>query len=158
MTKNQEADKKIIELHDDVGNDAVMTMLKHLYGLNYKEQYFDEEDDVTVEMHHALFILGDKYDISSLREEAAASFDEFLARESRDRDYYSSTIFTIQKLLGPHAPQLVDKSLEDTARSFVLDDYTFLFRDELFRSLIAEGTMFQKDLAMEFLGIIYNDL
>ncbi|KEQ74591.1 hypothetical protein M436DRAFT_72001 [Aureobasidium namibiae CBS 147.97] len=153
-----EANKKVIELHDDVGSGAVMTMLKHIYGSNYKEQYLDEDDDATVEMHHAVFILGDKYDISSLREEAAARFEKFLAKESRDGEYYDATILTIQKLLGPHAPQLADKSLTERATCFVYGDYKHLLCNYLFRALMAEGSMLHKDLAMEVLEMVSNQL
>lgn len=156
LTSVQEANKKVVELHDDANPDAIMAMLKHLYGSDYKKQDWVEHEAHNIEVHLSVFILGDKYDISSLRVQAAALFKRFMDTECEHESYYAQTIYAIQKLIGPNAPQLADKALAQYTRDVVLDYYDYLFDNETFRSLMAEGSMLQKDLAMDVLDKI-ND-
>jgi hypothetical protein len=128
-----------------------MAVIRHLYGLNYKDQDLDVEANYLAEFHLSVFMLGDKYDISSLRIEAAKCFDDFLEGEESDGYYYHQTIYAIQKLLGPEAPQLADQALVLSTTEFVLKYFASLFRDARFRGLLAKGVMLKNDLAIEFL-------
>jgi hypothetical protein len=58
-----------------------MAMLKHLYGLDYEDQDLGDDDAHTPGLHLCVFMLGDKYDISSLRDHAAQYFEQFLQEE-----------------------------------------------------------------------------
>lgn len=152
----QEANKKVIELHDDVSSEAIMIMLGHLYGADYGptegmnlDSY--ESEYFTPKFHLSVFMLGDKYDISSLRDAAATAFDRYLSDEIKEDGFCDESIYLIQSLLGPNALQLADGSLTLVAREIVLEHVPALIFNELARSFLAEGTMLNKDLAMTML-------
>jgi hypothetical protein len=128
-----------------------MAMLQHLYETNYKTHHLQDEARDTAEFHLPVFMLGDKYDIESLGEEASESFKNFLEIERLTDCMWNETIYTLQKLLGPNAPQLADQTLAKIATRFVLGNLSLLWSEKLFRELIAEGTMFKKDPAVEYL-------
>jgi len=151
LSNNQEADKKTIELHGDDDHEAVMAMLRHLYGSSYKEQETWVLDHDRANAHLSVFMLGDKYDIKSLRDQAAECFNDVLEEDKRADCLYDETVDAIQKLLGPNAPQLADQTLVQSATNFVLENLFLFFLDEHFRKLLAEGVMFKKELALEFL-------
>jgi hypothetical protein len=158
LTSNEEAEKKIIELHDDDGPTAIMAMLRHVYGTDYEDQGRDEDNCYTIGFHLSVFMLGDKYDISSLRTAVESRFLGYLYEETDLSDLSDETIYTIQKLLGPNAPQLADKALIRNTSQFVLDNYEDLFYNTTFRGLLAEGAMLQKDLALKFLDRVKEAL
>jgi hypothetical protein len=147
----QEANEKIIELHDDASPTATMAMLRHLYGSNYANQSIGDEHHLTAELHSSVFMLGDKYDISSLRVDAAERFRDFLKLEVRSSCFYDRTIHVIQKVLGPSALQLADQALTQSTADFVLQHRFRMMRNAEFRSLLAEGLMLEKVLAVKFL-------
>jgi hypothetical protein len=134
-----------------------MAMLRHLYGAHYSKQK-EFSDDGMAEFHLSVFILGDKYDISSLRDEASDCFICFLEEERQSESFFDRTIYVIQKLLGPDAPQLADQSLTEYTSLFVLEHFCLLLSDRTFRDLLAEGIMLKKDLAIEFLKTVYTKL
>lgn len=156
----QEADKKVIELHGDDNSEAIMAMLKHLYGLNYETQDIgDASDDIDIAgLHVSVFMLGDKYDISSLRDEALERFRKYLEEERESDCLYNNTIFAIQKLLGPNAPQPADQSLIESATDFLLGNLFLFFTESLFRDLLAGGVMLKKDLAVTFLEDLNDNI
>ncbi|KEQ59185.1 uncharacterized protein M437DRAFT_78327 [Aureobasidium melanogenum CBS 110374] len=135
---------------------AIMAMLKHLYGTTYKKQEIQINDWSYPEFHLTVFMLGDKYDIRSLRKEAAEQFNEFLAGEISDGAFYEETIHAIQKLLGSDAHQLADDSLTTNAQKLVLKHFETFFGDSTFRELLGDGTMLTKDLTHVFLNKIYD--
>ncbi|KAG9943492.1 hypothetical protein KCU85_g8674, partial [Aureobasidium melanogenum] len=92
-----EANKDVIELHEDASITAVMTMFKHLYGLNYEKQETPSHITNFVEFHLEVFILGDKYDISNLRVEAAEKFIRAVQEETQPRSILGIQDQTIQK-------------------------------------------------------------
>jgi hypothetical protein len=134
-----------------------MAMLRHLYGSNYSKQE-EFSDDAMAEFHLSVFILGDKYDINSLRDEAYDCFVGFLVEERQSEEFFDQTIYAIQKLLGPDAPQLADQSLTEYTSLFVLENLYLLLSDKTFRNLLAEGTMLEKDLAIQFLETVHSKL
>lgn len=127
-------------------------MFRHIYGSDYEEQDIIVGPCEHAGFHLSVFILGDKYDIGSLRDQAAKCFDKFVDGESLSDEYCDDTIYAIQKLLGPQALQLADDSLEDLALDFVRRNHKELFLDSTFRNLIAEGVMLQADFAIEVLN------
>lgn len=148
----QEANKGVIELHDeDASPNAIMAMLRHLYGSRYEEQKIQLVAQEIAEFHLMLFILGDKYDIKTLREDAKARFEKFLKAELADDEFYDETIYAIQKLLGPNDLQLADDSLGLSVEDFVLDYPIDMFHNDIFRRLMAEGNMLKTKLAVDFL-------
>ncbi|CAD0101179.1 unnamed protein product [Aureobasidium mustum] len=136
--------------------DAIMAMLRHLYGSKYENQKIYIEPNSTAEFHLAIFMLGDKYDIESLREEAADLFMTFLQDEVQDFELYNGNLHAIQKLVGPDAPQLADRSLAETAQACILVHFESLFANDLFRELMASGTMLNESLALGVLDKIYK--
>ncbi|CAD0115411.1 unnamed protein product, partial [Aureobasidium uvarum] len=146
-----EANKKIIELHDDINPEVIMAMLKHLYGSNYYQQKILIGINGSAAFHLEVFMLGDKYDISSLREEASERFTDVLEHETDLVNFHDATIHAIQRLLGPDASQLADQSLVKTTKALVLGNYDCLFWNKTFRRLLARGTMLEEDLAYDFL-------
>ncbi|KAH0009360.1 hypothetical protein KCU78_g10766, partial [Aureobasidium melanogenum] len=105
-----EANKKVIELHDeDASPDTIMAMLKHLYGSTYGKQEIQVESRQVPGFHLAVFTLGDKYDIETLRSDAAERFERSLQIKEESSQFWDDTIYTIQKVLGPSAPKLADR-------------------------------------------------
>lgn len=151
LSNNQEADKKTIELHGDDDHEAVMAMLRHLYGSSYKEQEIWVMPGNRANAHLSVFMLGDKYDISSLRAAAATIFNHYLSDQVDEDGFDDESIYLIQTLLGPNALQLADESLTLLAREVVLDHVPALIFNELARSLLAEGTMLNKELVKTML-------
>ena len=152
----QEANKKVIELHDDASSEAIMIMLRHLYGADYgpteqMDLQADEAEYFTPKFHLSVFMLGDKYDISSLRAAAATIFDHYLSTQVEEGGFDEERIYLIQTLLGPNALQLADGSLALLAREVVLYHVPALIFNELARSLLAEGTLLNKDLTKTML-------
>jgi hypothetical protein len=101
LSRNQEADNKIIELHDDHDSEAIMCMLRHLYGMDYGDlgnPSIEPIRETAANLHLSVFMLGDKYDITSLRAAAAELFDETLKEESRKAYVCDPTIYAISKL------------------------------------------------------------
>lgn len=157
LTILKEANKKVVGLHDDdASSEAIMAMLRHLYGLRYEDQEIDVEGWHFPGLHLAVFTLGYKYDIESLRYEAAERFEDYLEGEIAEGTFYEETIHAIQKLLGPDVHQLADQSLATSTRTFVLKHYDTLFENDHFRNLMASGTMLDIGLAHEFLNKIHK--
>ncbi|THW83658.1 hypothetical protein D6D15_09431 [Aureobasidium pullulans] len=148
-----EAKKKVVELHDDTGPDAITAMLKHLYGMSYETQIEPCEEVDFAELHHHVYLLGDKYDIESLRVQAAKKMRNFLSLEIRT-GLYDKTISTIQKILGPEAVQFADRALELQTKKQLFARTQSLFRDHTFRDLLATGKMLAPKTAMAFLDKI----
>ncbi|KAH0349641.1 hypothetical protein KCU83_g5408, partial [Aureobasidium melanogenum] len=93
-----EANKKVIELHDDASSDAIMAMLRHLYGLRYLEQELELDERRIPGFHLTVFMLGDKYDIKTLRSDAAELFGDSLQMEeenSENSGFWDETIYAI---------------------------------------------------------------
>ncbi|KAI4731272.1 hypothetical protein E4T49_00901 [Aureobasidium sp. EXF-10728] len=154
-----EANQKIVELYDNVSSDAIMAMLKHLYGMDYKDQSIHHDFRGISQVHLEVFVLGDKYDVDSLRKQAADRFMKFLTGEAEDGSFYDETIHVIQRLLGPDAPELADRSLYLRAKHFILNRYPMrLFEDETFRDLLGKGKMLNEKLAVAFLHKIHERL
>jgi hypothetical protein len=135
-----------------------MAMLKHLYGSDYRDQDPYDDGAHPPGLHLSVFMLGDKYDISSLRDDAAQCFTDFIQEEELSDYYFPETIYAIQKLLGPEAPQLADQALVLSTTEFVLDYYGTLIRNETFQTLIAKGVMLNTDLAIRFLQKVGRNL
>jgi hypothetical protein len=150
LSRIQEADKKIIELHDDDNSEAIIPMLKHIYGLSYENQELTIEDNSAAILHLAVFMLGDKYDISSLRAAAAKLFNQILVEESQTV-LGDGIIYAISKLLGPQAPQLADEDLMTSTIEFVFARAATFMKDETFCRLLANGVMFDQEDAFQFL-------
>ncbi|THY07979.1 hypothetical protein D6D01_09704 [Aureobasidium pullulans] len=148
-----EAKKKVIELYDDVVPSAMIAMLKHLYGVSYETQLEPCEEDYIAELHHHVYLLGDKYDIESLRIQAAKEMRTFLSKEF-DLGLYHNTISTIRNILGPEAVQFADRALELQTKKQVLAHTSTLFLNAFFRNLLAKGRMFAPETAMAFLNKI----
>ncbi|KEQ86955.1 hypothetical protein M438DRAFT_268660, partial [Aureobasidium pullulans EXF-150] len=160
-----EANKKVIELYDDAVPDASMAMFKHLYGMTYGRQEYPRPEEDLPEFHLDVFILGDKYDVPCLRLAARKALLALMSKEFEEDTFWDSSIFVIQKLLGPDAAQLADRSLElqmfggfcapllhvdgrvSHARLLLLDD---TFRSELVRGKMLKPSI--ADLSMK--GII----
>jgi hypothetical protein len=134
-----------------------MAMLRHLYGSSYDTQE-ELRDDAMADFHLSVFILGDKYDIGSIRDQAFDCFVDFLAEEREAEEFFDQTIYAIQKLLGPDAPQLADQRLTEYTSGFVLENLYLLLSDKTFRNLLAEGIMLKKDLAIQFLETVHSKL
>ncbi|KAH0017826.1 hypothetical protein KCU78_g7411, partial [Aureobasidium melanogenum] len=155
-----EANKDVIELHEDASITAVMTMFKHLYGLNYEKQEMPTHITDVVGFHLEVFMLGDKYDISSLRVEAAARFIHAVQGEMRPSSalgIQDQTIYAIRRLLGPHAVHCADQSLTTKIKALVLTNSTKFFRNQLFRRLLGSGTMLDIELGVEFMNKIHRE-
>lgn len=150
----QEAKKKVIELHDDTGPDAITAMLKHLYGMSYETQIEPCEEDDFAALHYHVYLLGDKYDIESLRIQAAKKMRTFPSDEFKVLEIYHNTISTIQRILGPEAVQFADRALELQTKKQVLAHTSTLFLDAFFLDLLAKGKMFAPETAMAFLNKI----
>lgn len=156
----QEANKDVIELHEDASITAVMTMFKHLYGLNYEKQ--DTPSHITnfVGFHLEAFILGDKYDIGSLRIEASEKFIRAVQEETQPRyilGIQDQTVYAIRRLLGPHAVHFADQSLTTRIKDFVLTNSTKFFRNQTFRKLLGSGAMLDIELGVEFMNKIHRE-
>ncbi|THY79685.1 hypothetical protein D6C93_10113, partial [Aureobasidium pullulans] len=148
-----EAKKKVVELHDDTRTDAITAMLKHLYGMSYETQIEPCDEEDFAELHHHAYLLGDKYDIESLRIQAAKKMRTFLSDEFH-MGLYHSTISTIQRILGPEAVQFADRALELQTKKQVLAHTSTLFLHAFFLNLLAKGKMFAPETAMAFLNKI----
>ncbi|THZ66473.1 hypothetical protein D6C85_08102 [Aureobasidium pullulans] len=143
-----EANKKIIELHDDTDPEAMMYMLKYLYDMAYPR---DLELGISTMIHLEIYILGDKYDIKSLRDEAAAHIMYLLQEQYYAGEFSNASIFTIQKLLGPDPVCLADQSLKIQTKNQVFGYTSVLLSDEMFRTLLAKGEMFDTQHALDYL-------
>ncbi|KAI4722530.1 hypothetical protein E4T48_01187 [Aureobasidium sp. EXF-10727] len=154
-----ETNQKVVELHDDVSSDAIMAMLEHLYGMDYKDQSVHGDVGGISQVHLEVFVLGDKYDVVSLKKQAADQFMKFLTGEADHGRFYDRTIHEIQMLLGPDAPELADKSLYLRAKHFVLNRYPVrLLENSTFRDLLGKGKMLNEKLAIAFLHQICEKL
>ncbi|TIA10734.1 hypothetical protein D6C81_08190 [Aureobasidium pullulans] len=154
----QDAKKKVVELHDDVISGAMMAMLKHLYGMTYHEQEYPGSGRDLPEFHLDVFILGDKYDVPSLRLAARKTLLEFMSKEFKGPILWDPSIFVIQKLLGPDAAQLVDRSLELHIEERVLSHARLLLLDDTFRSELVRGKMLKPSIADVFMKRIVQAL
>ncbi|KAK6003108.1 hypothetical protein QM012_000953 [Aureobasidium pullulans] len=156
-----EANKKVIELHDKTDPDTIVAMLEHLYGLTYRKQEIPCSEGSSAGFHLEVFMLADKYDIGSLRLQAAARFISFTKKEYRQGGIENGvlrdrTIYALQKSLGPKAVQLADQSLSKWAEEFVLKESVGLFSDVTFRELMGQGLMLNGDLGAKFLEEVFD--
>lgn len=135
-----------------------MAMLRHLYGSSYREQDIWVSDEDVAGYHLSVFMLGDKYDIKSLRDQAAERFIDTLEEDKRVDCLYDETIDAIQKVLGPDAPQLADQSLVKSTTEFVFNNLFLFFHDKHFRKLLGEGVMLKEELAIEFLNDLSDNI
>ncbi|THY80815.1 hypothetical protein D6C92_10543 [Aureobasidium pullulans] len=150
-----EANKRVIELYDDAVPDASMAMFKHLYGMTYDTQRYPRPEEDLPEFHLDVFILGDKYDVPCLRLAARKALQELMSKEFKGRILWDSSIFVIQKLLGPDAAQFADRSLELHIEKEVFSHVVILMCDKTFRSALARGKMLKPNIADKFMeGIV----
>lgn len=126
----------------------MMYMLKYLYDMAYPR---DLELGISTMIHLEIYILGDKYDIKSLRDEAAAHIMYLLQEQYYAGEFSNASIFTIQKLLGPDPVCLADQSLKIKTKDQVFGYASVLLSDEMFRTLLAKGEMFDTQHALDYL-------
>jgi len=136
-----------------------MAMLKHLYGITYgsrgpSNSIIKPDTDNTAEIHLSVFVLGNKYDISSLRNTAGQLFSDFLEEESKKGWFCDETILAISKLIGPHAPQLANQDLIQRTLDFVWDHCITFMKDKTFCRLLADGDMLHHNQVFEFLDTV----
>lgn len=156
----QAANKKVIELQEDASITAVTTMFKHLYGQNYEKQEMPTHITDLVGFHLEVYMLGDKYDISALRIEAAERFFHTVDDQMNQSLAFGptdATVYAIRRLLGPHAVQLAVQTLTMSIKGLVLSRSTDFFRNTTFRKLLGTGTMLDIELGVEFLDKIYAE-
>lgn len=130
-------------------------MFKHLYGMTYGRQEYPRPEEDLPEFHLDVFILGDKYDVPCLRLAARKALLALMSKEFEEYTFWDSSIFVIQKLLGPDAAQLADRSLELQIERRVLSHARLLLLDDTFRSELVRGKMLKPSIADVFMkGII----
>lgn len=135
-----------------------MAMFKHLYGMSYDKQEYPRCGEELLEFHLDVLILGDKYDVPCLRLAAASALQEFMSDDFEDGDFWPSSIFVIQKLLGPDAAQLADRSLELHIKEEVLSHARLLLLNGTFRSKLVRGKMLKPSIADAFMARVLEVL
>jgi len=140
-----------------------MAMLKHLYGITYGSRELGNsiikpDTENAAEIHLSVFMLGNKYDVSSLRNTAGQLFSDFLEEESEKGWFCDETILVISKLLAPHAPQLADQDLIERTTDFVMDHCVTFVKDKTFCRLLADGDMLHPNQVFEFLATVGDSI
>ncbi|KAH0362070.1 hypothetical protein KCU65_g8263, partial [Aureobasidium melanogenum] len=131
---------------------AFLGRFVHLYGLSYKTQLVPTHIMDNIGFHLEVFMLGDKYDISSLRIEAADRFIHAVHEQLRPSSLLGiqdPTIYAIRRLLGPHAVHFADQSLTTKIKALVLTNSTKFLRNQIFRKLLGGGSMLDIELGVE---------
>jgi hypothetical protein len=136
-----------------------MFMLEYIYGKNYKTRMTKcgpsasrlEPGYPNLLLDHVeIFILGDKYDISSLSAVAADRFEDCVEYELASINQSDPVVFVIQKLVGPDAVDLGNQRLAKFLEEMVIKYASSLSGDFRIRELLAKGAMLREDLAIEY--------
>lgn len=141
-------------------------MLDYLYGKPYKTPYtyHIQPWNLPLEIgytespsdHVEIFILGDKYDIDSLKTEAAEWYQDYVKWHLEGSFLSDEVVYAIQKVVGPDAFEHGTQTLVKFVEEMVFKYDTYLLSDDTFRELLAKGRMLRGDLALEFLTEISN--
>ncbi|THW99597.1 hypothetical protein D6D13_10040 [Aureobasidium pullulans] len=157
-----EAKKKVVELHDDTGPDAIMAMLKHIYGLHLGNTFPEWRDGDGIGCYLEVYAIGDKYDVESLREQVTPMIREELEMgfivPKIAPVFLEITIDYLQKILGPSAVQYADKTLVSTTKELVLKNSDALMRAPRFQAKMALGEMFYQEFGIILLQTVCESL
>jgi hypothetical protein len=131
-------------------------MIRHMYDLPYDQMLVDNTVDDSAAystnkdliLHIGVFTTADKYDIASLRPLVVKKF-ESLMESNWESDSFATCI---QKLTGPSAGHVADKSLQAAAAAFCAKNLPQLVKKDAFVKMIHEEEPFTGRLLTGFLN------
>jgi hypothetical protein len=147
----QESKQDVLALSDEDDPDALVAMLRFCYGDRaYKLPKFGKN---TANQDIAMYQLADLYDIPDLRKEATGRLIESLRPfQGGDRELLMSnkTVRAIKRVLGPDTDSFADKSIQQSVYAYVVENVKPFFKNALFRSSLAEGSLFNESFNRQF--------
>jgi hypothetical protein len=130
--------------HDDPA--AVIAMIGYCYHGTYPER-----GDLPAEHHLTMYRLADFYDIPDLRTKTSWQVLASLSPANNpDVLMTSEAIRSIRKIVGPDVECFADNSIQEEVFKLVVSNIKHLYKNNLFKTLLAEGIMFDKRFAKDF--------
>jgi hypothetical protein len=141
----------VIDLGAEDDPDALMAMLRFCYhDHDYKLTTYGKD---TAGQHIAMYKLADLYDIPDLRQEATGILIATMCPYQREDGHHqmsNKVIRSIQRVLGPEADSFADQSIQQRVYEHVVGNTKLFFQNPLFRSLLADGVIFNEPFSYDF--------
>jgi hypothetical protein len=143
----QDSKQDVIELNDEDDEPSLLAMLRFCYDGIYSWFKLDYDH---VDQHLTMYRLADLYDIPELRGKASKYLITMLSPVGATLKKTDEIVLLIQKVLGPNADSFADNSIQQDVYEHVIDQIGILFKNTLFQTLLADGTMFNKTFGSLF--------
>jgi hypothetical protein len=124
-------------------------MIRHIYDLPYTQEVtetFTLKDDLVFRLN--VFIIGDKYDIASLRRKVVPDFLWLLKMTWQTSEF----VECMQKLCGPEAIRLADTSLQAVVADFTADNMSKITYHDSLVKMIKQDKSFTGRVLAGLLG------
>ncbi|THZ82786.1 hypothetical protein D6C84_05476 [Aureobasidium pullulans] len=125
----------VVDLGDEDNRRHVYAMLRFLHGTPYTTIHARES--MGLDFHLDMYMLGEQYDIPSLRRAAAQNF--FLeATPLADKACFP---IALQKILGPDAPVMADPYLQELTIKMCTEQIETLIANQTFKDMALDGEL-----------------
>jgi len=131
-------------------------MLKFCYDRVYCTWPCSPDADIA-DQHLAMYRLADLYDIPGLRGYACSGLLDSLNPYGESLQAIEVTnriVLIVQDILGPDADSFADKNIQKTVYTHVTRHVKLFYKNALFRSLLADGSMFNESYAQKFTDVV----
>jgi hypothetical protein len=157
----QVASNPEIDLGDDDDPDKVEIMLRVMYdddGVYALNRNFNDPNLTKTLLDY--YLLGDKYDVPVIRQQAKEFFISELGsvylqlpEGHRDCDFFDDIAKCIAMVLGPSACTFGDKSIQEETLQWCAERLNGLLWHRIFRKMLDKGQMFSAEFAGRLLLI-----
>ncbi|KAI4765841.1 hypothetical protein E4T52_02818 [Aureobasidium sp. EXF-3400] len=154
-----------VDLGDDDDAKAVHAMIRHVYDLPYAQavtESYTSHEDLVFCMN--VFIVADKYDVASLRQQIVPDFLRLLQKTWKIAEF----VECVQKLCGPDAIQLADPTLQAAVSEFFTNNLSkityhsslvkMVEEDKSFTGRVLAGLLIAASGSTKYLGVCYKPL
>jgi hypothetical protein len=151
----QVASNPEIDLGDDDDPDKVEIMLRVMYdddGVYALNRNFNDPNLTKTLLDY--YLLGDKYDVPVIRQQAKEFFISELGsvylqlpEGHRDCDFFDDIAKCIAMVLGPSACTFGDKSIQEETLQWCAESLNGLLWHRIFRKMLSKGHMFSAEFA-----------
>ena len=120
-------------------------MLCFIHGTTYRKIHQRNTLGRNLDFHIDLYLIGEQFDIRSLRYEAADSFFH-AAIFLHDTDYFP---LAVQRILGPDAPVFADQFLVEVTTKVCIEHIEKLVKNERFTEMAYAGELADDDMMIK---------
>ncbi|CAD0107180.1 unnamed protein product, partial [Aureobasidium uvarum] len=139
------ATSDVIDLGDDDNPKHIYAMLCFLHGTEYHKIHQRNTLGRNLDFHVDLYLIGEQFDIRSLRLKAAETFF-FEANALVDTRWFP---MAIQRVLGPEGPVFADPFLIELTIKIIMEKMEYLVKNDRFMEMVKSGELADEDMMIK---------